>query len=80
MPEDFPARLRKLREGQRKSRRVVSELCGLHPNAVRRYELGESRPTLESLAALADYFHVSVDYLIGRAAGAERLGDPSGKK
>ncbi|WP_350339951.1 helix-turn-helix transcriptional regulator [Acutalibacter sp. JLR.KK004] len=33
------------------------------------YERGESQPTLESLAALADYFHVSVDYLIGRAAG-----------
>lgn len=69
MPGDFPTRLRELREKQRKSRRVVSELCGLHPNAVRRYELGESQPTLESLAALADYFHVSVDYLIGRAAG-----------
>ena len=71
MPEDFPTRLRGLREKQGKSRRVVSELCGLHPEAVRRYERGESQPTLESLAALADYFHVSIDYLIGRAAGAE---------
>ncbi|MEH2935598.1 helix-turn-helix transcriptional regulator [Acutalibacter sp. JLR.KK004] len=69
MPEDFPTRLCGLREKQGKSRRVVSELCGLHPEAVRRYERGESQPTLESLAALADYFHVSVDYLIGRAAG-----------
>lgn len=69
MPEDFPTRLRGLREKQGKSRRVVSELCGLHPGAVRRYERGESQPTVESLAALADYFHVSVDYLIGRAAG-----------
>lgn len=66
MPEGFPTRLRKLREGQRKSRRVISELCGLHPGAVRRYERREAQPTIESLAALADYFHVSVDYLIGR--------------
>jgi len=66
MPEDFPTRLRTLREKEHKSQRVVSELCGLHPGAIRRYERRESQPSIESLAAIADYFQVSVDYLIGR--------------
>ena len=67
MTEEFSQRLRKLREQQRKSRRVVSELCGLPTDAVRRYERGEARPNMEALVRLADYFEVSLDYLTGRA-------------
>lgn len=62
----FSKRLRNLREQQRISRRVLSELCGLNPDAVRRYERGEMEPTMASLTALADYFEVSLDYLTGR--------------
>lgn len=31
-----------------------------------RYENGSSEPSLEKLVKLADYFDVSVDYLLGR--------------
>lgn len=62
----FSERLRILREREGKSRRVLSELCGLPESAVRRYERGEVQPTVESLIAIADYFSVSVDYLLGR--------------
>lgn len=64
--EEFPGRLRRLREKEHKSRIVLSQLCGLPDSAIRRYERGETKPTVESLVAIADYFHVSVDYLIGR--------------
>lgn len=64
--DQFPIRLRKLREKQRKSRKVVSELCGLPPGAIRKYERGEVAPSMESLIAIADYFGVSIDYLVGR--------------
>lgn len=64
---EFPQRLRQMREQQRKSRRVVSELCGLPPDAVRRYERGEAKPSYDALIALADYFEVSIDYLTGRS-------------
>lgn len=64
--ERFPERLRRLREKEHKSRIVLSQLCGLPDSAIRRYECGETKPTVESLVAIADYFHVSVDYLIGR--------------
>lgn len=63
---EFRQRLRQLREKKRISRKVLSELCGLHSNAVRRYERGEAEPTLHSIVAIAEYFEVSVDYLVGR--------------
>ena len=67
MNEQFPQRLRKLRERRRISRCVLSELCGLNRDAVRRYERGEARPTMDALMSLADYFEVSLDYLTGRS-------------
>ena len=66
MNEEFQRRLQTLRERRRMSRKVLSELCGLAPDAVRRYERGEAEPTMESLVALADFLEVSLDYLVGR--------------
>ena len=63
---EFQRRLRWLREKRRISRKVLSELCGLSPDAVRRYERGEAEPGMHSLKAMADFFEVTVDYLIGR--------------
>ena len=62
----FRVRLQQLREKKRISRRVASELCGLSSSAFRRYERGEQEPTLHSLVAIAEFFGVSVDYLVGR--------------
>ena len=35
-------------------------------NTISRYETGEREPGIRELIQLADYFHVSVDDLIGR--------------
>lgn len=66
MNEVFPKRLRELRKKDRKSCKVLSELCGLTPGAIGKYERGEVMPTVESLEAIADYFGVTTDYLLGR--------------
>lgn len=63
---EFSQRLQMLREKKHISRIVLSELCGLHSDAIRRYERGESEPTLHSLIAIAEFFEVTVDYLVGR--------------
>lgn len=63
-PETFPERLQWMRERRGMNRRALSELCGLSKNMIARYERGEAQPTLQSLIALADFFGVSVDYLI----------------
>ena len=64
--EQFPDRLRRLREREGKSRVVLSQLCGLPDSSIRRYERGEIKPGMDALVAIADYFNVSVDYLLGR--------------
>lgn len=65
---EFAIRLQKLRESKKpvRSRKVTSELCGLPPDAIRRYERGEAEPTLSSLLLMADYFEVTLDELVGR--------------
>lgn len=63
MTEQFPERLRKLRERRRISRRVLSELCGLSKNMIARYERGEHKPNIEDAAVLAEFFGVTLDDL-----------------
>lgn len=63
---EFPERLRKLRERKRLKRYVLSERCGLNSDAIRRYELGTAKPTMDALKSIAEEFGVSVDYLMGR--------------
>ena len=64
---EFPGRLQRLREEKRINRYVLSQRCGLHSDAIRRYERGEQEPDLPSPIAIADFFEVSLDYLTGRA-------------
>lgn len=66
MPEQFPERLRRLRERRRMSRQALGELCGLSKDIIRKYERGDRKPSIETLERLADYFEVSTDYLLGR--------------
>lgn len=68
MESDFPRRLRLLREEKRplRSMAVTSELIGLPAGMIRKYERGERKPKADTLAAIADYFGVSMDYLWGR--------------
>lgn len=64
--EQFPDRLRGLREREGKSRVVLSQLCGLPSGAIRKYERGEAIPLSDSLEKIADHFGVSMDDLWGR--------------
>lgn len=64
--ETFSKRLQRLREQRGVSRRVLSELCGLNDKAIVRFERGERKPGPDALCAMADYFGVSVDYLLCR--------------
>lgn len=73
MNEVFCQRLQRLREQRQISRKVLSELCGLNPDAVRRFERGEAEPTISSVVALADELGVSVDYLLGRAERSYKI-------
>jgi transcriptional regulator with XRE-family HTH domain len=64
--ELFPCRLRRLRERRRMNRAALGECCGLSKCAISRYERGEREPTMSALIAIADFFEVSIDFLVGR--------------
>ena len=49
-----------------RSMTVTSQLMGLHPDMLRRYERGEAEPSMDALYKIADYYGVSTDYLKGR--------------
>lgn len=66
MTDGFPQRLRKLRERKGISRRVLADFCQVSKSNMARYERGEREPTVGALCRMADYFEVSVDYLLGR--------------
>ncbi len=62
----FSENLRQLREKTGLTQRQMAAELGLAFRSYRRYESGETEPTLSSLLTMADYFHVSLDDLAGR--------------
>lgn len=62
---EFGKRLRELRESMRpvRSMTVTSQLMGLSPDALRKYERGEVEPRMSALKAMAEYYGVSIDEL-----------------
>ena len=59
-------RLRFLRNGRGLKQEELVELLGISIRSYRRYETGEREPTISIAWKIADFFGVSVDYLIGR--------------
>lgn len=47
------------------SRGALGECCGLSKSMIGKYERGEREPLASSLLKIADFFEVSVDYLLG---------------
>lgn len=63
----FSERLKLCRENKRWKQREVADAVGVNLRTYQGYEGGRSEPKYETLVALADFFEVSVDYLLGRA-------------
>ena len=61
----FGERLKELRIEKGLSQRNLAQLTGFSQAAIARWENGLQSPTLENIYALAIYFNVSSDYLIG---------------
>ncbi|MEY8387728.1 helix-turn-helix transcriptional regulator [Oscillospiraceae bacterium 38-13] len=59
-------RLKALREDRRIYQKELAELLGLSLRGYQCYESNESDPKLATLIAIADYYQVSIDYLVGR--------------
>ena len=66
-------RLKELRKKRNISQLKLAMDLNMNQNTVSRYETGEREPGLNELIKIADYFHVSLDYLL------ERTDDPETK-
>ena len=55
-----------LRKERKLKQEELTELIGIPIRTYRRYEIGEREPTVSALWKIADFYNVSVDYLIGR--------------
>lgn len=64
-------RLRDMREDFDLSQQEVAELLGIQQTVYSRYERGHQTIPLEHLIVLADFYHVSVDYLLQRTDNPE---------
>lgn len=64
---DFSERLRSLRQEQRYKQREMADICGVQLRSYQAYEYRQSYPDVPGLLRLADFFDVSLDYLMGRS-------------
>ena len=59
-------RLRDLREDRDMTQAQVASLLGIDQRVYSNYETGKREIPLRHLIVLADYYHDTVDYLLGR--------------
>lgn len=60
-------RLKQLRKELKQTQTQIANYLGISVSAYGNYELGQREPDHATLSKLADYFGVSVDYLLGRS-------------
>lgn len=65
--------LKSLRLSHNLTLKAVAELLGMAQRNYQRYEAGEVDPPLSKVIFLADFFDVSIDYLVGRSDNPKRL-------
>lgn len=59
-------RLRDLREDADKSQSEIAKLLGIDQRTYSNYETGKREIPVHLLITLADYYKVSIDYIVGR--------------
>lgn len=64
---DLSAQFKRIRMEMGLTQRQVADGIGVAEQAYQRYEYGRTIPSAHVLIALADYFDVSLDYLVGRS-------------
>ena len=63
-------RLKEIRQARGISQVRLAMELNTAQNTISRYETGEREPGIAELIKIADYFHISIDYLL------ERTNDP----
>lgn len=64
--DTFPDRLKELRSSKNLTMEQLGKEINSTKGTISNYENGNKKPSLDMLIKLADYFNVSIDYLVGR--------------
>lgn len=59
-------RLKELRIQNGVTQKAIADGIGVTPVSVQRFEYGTAKPKLDTVVRIADFFKVSIDYLLGR--------------
>lgn len=70
--KSFSERLSLLRKAKGLSLSSLGEILSVTDEAVRLLEKSKRSPSFEILCSLADFFDVSLDYLVGRSDSPDR--------
>ncbi|MDR0903784.1 MAG: helix-turn-helix domain-containing protein [Ruminococcus sp.] len=65
--DSFAKKIKKAREDTGLTQRDVAAETEIHPSTIAKYESAKLEPDLEKLGILADFYGVSVDWLLGTA-------------
>ena len=68
---DFCQKLLLLRTEKGVTQSVAAEACGMTLRQYHRFEKGEQKPGFDNLRHIADFYGVSVDWLMGRTERRE---------
>lgn len=66
-------RLKALRIQNGVTQRAIAKGVGISEGTVQKFEYGIAKPKLDTTMRLADYFNVSLDYLVGRSNNPARV-------
>ena len=69
----FNEHLKLIRKSKNVTQRDVAAAIGITERNYQSYESGAKKPGFDSLIALADFFDVSLDYLVGRSDNPNRV-------
>lgn len=70
---EFGIRLKILRKEKKLKQHDMAVRFGLSDSGYQSYEQGKCYPEVSKLLLLADFFDVSIDYLLGRSSTRERM-------
>lgn len=62
----FIERVRRLRSAKGISQQKAADALGITKTGYQNYEYGRKMPSFSVLPRIADFFNVSIDYLLGR--------------
>ena len=71
VPASFSARLRTLRKTAHLTQEDVAARLNIHRTTYTKYETAKASPDQACLLQLAEMFHVTVDYLLGKEASPD---------